>query len=87
MLRHEISVGGMDLLAQMIARLVKLNPGYIICLYDIVIVTIGSILILSTQLLVSYTTVFFVSVTISLLVSKSKGNTTIFDKETILNYI
>jgi uncharacterized membrane-anchored protein YitT (DUF2179 family) len=79
MLRHEI-IGGTDLLAQMIARRLKLNPGYVICLYDILIVTIGSILISSTQLLVSYTTVFFVRVTISLIVSKSKGNNTIFDK-------
>ena len=80
MLRHDISAGGTDLLAQMIARRLKLNPGYVIFLNDILIVTIGSIIISSTQLLVSYTTVFFVSFTISLLVSKSKRRSNLFDK-------
>lgn len=80
MLRHEISVGGTDLLAQMFARRLKLNPGYVIFSFDILIVTIGSILISSTQLFVSYTTVFFVGVTISLLVSASKKRTIAFDK-------
>jgi len=75
MLRHDISVGGTDLLAQMIARRLELNPGYVILIYDIFIVTIGSIIISSTQLLVSYTTVFFAAFTISLLVSKSKRDT------------
>jgi len=80
MLRHEISVGGTDLLAQMIARRFKVNPGYVIFLYDILIVTIGSIIISSTQLLVSYTTVFFATFTISLIVSESKRRTILFDK-------
>ena len=72
MLRHDISVGGTDLLAQMIARRLKLNPGYVIFSFDIFIVTIGSFLILSTQLFISYMTVFSVGITISLLVSSSK---------------
>jgi uncharacterized membrane-anchored protein YitT (DUF2179 family) len=80
MLRHEISVGGTDLLAQMFARRLKLNPGYVIFSFDILIVTIGSILISSTQLFVSYTTVFFVGVTISLLVSISKRRKISFSK-------
>ena len=57
MLRHEISVGGTDLLAQMIARRMKLNPGYVIFSFDIVVVTIGSFLIASTHLFVSFMTV------------------------------
>ncbi|MGN7387309.1 YitT family protein [Sporosarcina sp. SAFN-015] len=80
MLRNEISVGGTDLLAQMFARRMKLNPGYVIFSFDILIVTIGSILISSTQLFVSYTTVFFVGVTISLLVSTPNKHTIAFDK-------
>lgn len=81
MLRHDISVGGTDLLAQMFARRFKLNPGYVIFSFDILIVTIGSILISSTQLFVSFTTVFFVGVTISLLqVSKSKRRAILFGR-------
>ncbi|MFC5604237.1 YitT family protein [Sporosarcina koreensis] len=81
MLRRDISVGGTDLLAQMLAKRLKLNPGYVIFSFDILIVTIGSILISSTQLFVSFTTVFFVGITISLLVSTSKRRHTIsFDK-------
>lgn len=81
MLRHDISVGGTDLLAQMIAKRLKLNPGFVIFLFDILIVTIGSILISSTQLFVSFTTVFFVGVTISLLqVSKTRRRSTLFRK-------
>ena len=72
MLRHDISVGGTDLLAQMIARRWKLNPGYLIFSFDIFIVTIGSFLILSSHLFISYMTVFSVGITISLLVSGSK---------------
>jgi uncharacterized membrane-anchored protein YitT (DUF2179 family) len=86
MLRHDISVGGTDLLAQMIARRLKLNPGYLIFSFDILIVTIGSFLILSTQLFVSYMTVFSVGITISLLVSNSKRHRVSVDRTNRKSY-
>lgn len=71
MLRHDISIGGTDLLAQMIAERLKINTGYMIFFNDILIVSIGSIILLSSSLLLSYTTVFFVSVTITVITANS----------------
>ena len=71
MFRLDISMGGIDLLAQMLARKLSLNPGIVIFCFDIVIVTIGCIVIASSHLILSYTTVFFVGITTSLIVSKS----------------
>jgi len=71
MLRLDISIGGTDLLAQMIARKFSINPGVMIFCIDILIVTMGSLLIPSIHLVLSFTTVFIVGVTTSLIVSKS----------------
>jgi uncharacterized membrane-anchored protein YitT (DUF2179 family) len=71
MLRLDISLGGTDLLAQMIARKLTVNPGFVIFCIDVLIVTMGSILIPSVQLILSFTTVFIVGLTTSLIVSKS----------------
>ena len=72
MLRLDISIGGTDLLAQMIARKLAINPGVMIFCIDILIITIGSLLIPSVNLVLSFTTVFIVGLTTSLIVSKSK---------------
>nr|WP_218627910.1 YitT family protein [Sporosarcina sp. E16_8] len=71
MLRLNISIGGTDLLAQMIARKLSINPGVMIFCIDMLIVTMGSLLIPSIHLLLSFTTVFIVGVTTSLIVLKS----------------
>jgi len=71
MLRLDISIGGTDLLAQMVARKLSVNPGVMIFCIDILIVTIGSLLIPSIHLVLSFTTVFIVGVTTSLIVMKS----------------
>ncbi|KAA0965049.1 YitT family protein [Sporosarcina sp. ANT_H38] len=71
MLRQDISIGGTDLLAQMIARKLAINPGVMIFCVDILIVTMGSLLIPSIDLLLSYTTVLTVGITTSLIVLKS----------------
>jgi uncharacterized membrane-anchored protein YitT (DUF2179 family) len=71
MLRLDISIGGTDLLAQMIARKLSINPGVMIFCIDILIVTMGSLLISSVHLVLSFTTVFIVGITTSLIVSKS----------------
>ncbi len=72
MLRLDISIGGTDLLAQMIARKLAINPGVMIFCIDILIVTMGSLLIPSIHLVLSFTTVFMVGITTSLIVSKSR---------------
>lgn len=70
MFLHDISDGGIDLLAQMLSRKLKLNPGLVIFGFDIVIVSIGSMLLTSTDLVLSYVTVLFVGITTSYIVSK-----------------
>lgn len=71
MLRLDISIGGTDLLAQMIARKLSINPGVMIFCIDILIVTMGSLLIPSVHLVLSFTTVIMVGITTSLIVLKS----------------
>jgi uncharacterized membrane-anchored protein YitT (DUF2179 family) len=71
MLRLDISIGGTDLLAQMFARKLTINPGFMIFGIDILIVSTGSLLINSLHLALSFTTVFFVGITTSLIVSAS----------------
>jgi len=71
MLRLDISIGGTDLLAQMIARKLSINPGVMIFCIDVLIVTMGSLLIPSVHLVLSFTTVIMVGITTSLIVLKS----------------
>lgn len=71
MLRLDTSIGGTDLLAQMIAKKLAINPGIMISVIDVLIVTAGSFLIPSVQLLASLTTVLFVGLTTTLIVSSS----------------
>lgn len=72
MLRSDISIGGTDLLAQMLARRLTINSGIMIFCFDIVIVTVGSFIIHSAHLLFSFVTVFFVGLTTSLIVLTRK---------------
>lgn len=69
MLRLDISIGGTDLLAQMIARKLAINPGVMIFCLDLLIVTIGSSVIPTTQLSMSLVTVLSVGMMTSLLIS------------------
>lgn len=72
MLRQDISIGGTDLLGQMMAKKMAINPGFVIFCIDILIVIMGSLLIPSVHLVLSFTTVFIVGFTTSLIVSTSK---------------
>lgn len=72
MLRSDISIGGTDLLAQMLARKLNVNSGIVIFCFDIVIVTVGSFIIHSAHLLLSFVTVFFIGLTTSLIVQTGK---------------
>jgi len=70
MLRSKITVGGTDLLAQMIAKLLRVNPGLCILSIDILVVSLGSILVESVSLVYSWITVISVGITTSLIVKK-----------------
>lgn len=53
MFRYDISTGGLDLLAQMIAEATKVNVGIIIFIVDILVVVAGLYVISPTELLLS----------------------------------
>lgn len=69
MLRRGISIGGTDLLAQLAAKSLKTNSGHIILLFDVLIVTAGSLYLPRVSLLLSLITVCSVGFTISVIVS------------------
>ncbi|GGA26560.1 YitT family protein [Psychrobacillus lasiicapitis] len=70
MLRSKITVGGTDLLAQMMAKRLHLNPGLCILSIDIIVVSAGSLLVESVSLLYSCITVLSVGITTSFIVKK-----------------
>lgn len=72
MLRSEVSIGGLDLLAQMLAEKMNLNTGIVILSFDVIVVTIGSIIVYSTPFLLSLLTIFIIGLTISIIVATSK---------------
>jgi len=65
MLRYDTSIGGTDLLGQIIANYAKVNPGMIIFLIDFIIVFCGKFLITDSSLLLSVITVICVGTTTS----------------------
>ncbi|HSO57947.1 MAG TPA: YitT family protein [Paenisporosarcina sp.] len=71
MLRFEISIGGTDLLGQIIANYAKINPGMVIFLIDILIVFSGTFIITGSSFFLSFITVICVGTMTSLLTIKS----------------
>ncbi|REB06487.1 hypothetical protein DVB69_12335 [Sporosarcina sp. BI001-red] len=69
MLRLGISIGGTDLLAQLVAKVLKTNSGLIILLFDTIIVTVGSLTVPTVSIVLSLITVCSVGLTISVIVS------------------
>lgn len=72
MLRYDTSIGGTDLLGQIIANYLKINPGVIIFMIDFIIVFTGYFLIDDSSLVLSFITVICVGTMTSLLAMKSK---------------
>ena len=72
MLRYDTSIGGTDLLGQITADYLKVNPGIIIFVIDMIIVFSGSLLIADSSLLLSFITVICVGTMTSLISIKSK---------------
>lgn len=70
MLRSDITIGGTDLLAQMISKMLRINPGLGILSIDILVVVLGSLLVDSVSLLYSCITVVSVGITTTLLAKK-----------------
>lgn len=81
MLRVSISIGGTDLLAQMLAKKLQMNAGIMIFCFDIFIVTIGSFIIPTAVLPLSFITVFTIGVTTSVIVWTAR------QKESVTNEI
>lgn len=69
MLRSEVSIGGLDLLAQMLAEKMAVNTGVVILSFDIIVVTVGSMIVHAIPFLLSLLTVFVIGVTISIIVA------------------
>lgn len=80
MLRFDISIGGTDLLAQMLANKLKINSGVAIFCFDFIIVTVGSFIVLSAHLVLSFTTVFFAGITVSIIVATASKATNVLAK-------
>lgn len=72
MLRSDTSIGGTDLLGQMIANHTHINPGIIIFIIDIFIVFTGSLIISESSIFLSGLTVICVGTTTSLLSVRKK---------------
>lgn len=72
MLRYDTSIGGTDLLGQITADYLKMNPGIIIFVIDMIIVFSGSLLIADSSMLLSFITVICVGTMTSLISIKSK---------------
>ncbi|WP_313890861.1 YitT family protein [Psychrobacillus sp.] len=70
MLKFDTSIGGTDLLAQMIAKFLRINPGLSILSFDFLVVIAGSIVVDSVSLLHSCLTVISVGVTTTLILRK-----------------
>lgn len=70
LLLFNTTICGSDLMAQMIAKLLHINPGLCILTIDIVVVSIGSIIIESVSFLYSIITVISVGITTSFIVKK-----------------
>ncbi|GGF06648.1 hypothetical protein GCM10010954_01360 [Halobacillus andaensis] len=69
MLRHQTSTGGTDLLAQMIAKLFKLNVGFVILFIDLAVIIAGGYLFSAQTLMLSIITISSVALTTMLITS------------------
>ncbi|MGB3260300.1 YitT family protein [Paenisporosarcina sp.] len=72
MLRYDTSIGGTDLLGQIVANYLKINPGVIIFMIDFVIVFTGYYLIDDSSLVLSFITVICVGTMTSVIAMKRK---------------
>ncbi len=72
MLRFETSIGGTDLLGQIIANYASLNPGIIIFIIDLIIIIMGTFLIADSSFVLSAITIICVGIMTSLVSTKGK---------------
>lgn len=66
MLRHETSTGGTDLLAQFIGESFSINVGVVIFIIDLIVVSLGGVLISTDTFLPSFLVIVVVGITTSL---------------------
>lgn len=70
MLRFETSIGGTDLLAQMISKFLRVNPGLCILTFDFIVVVVGSVVVDTVSLFRSCLTVISVGITTSIIMKR-----------------
>ena len=70
MLRVETSIGGTDLLAQMISKFLRVNPGLCILTFDFMVVVVGSVVVDTVSLFRSCLTVISVGITTSIIMKR-----------------
>lgn len=70
MLRYDTSTGGTDLLALLLARFLSINVGVIILFIDLIVISLGGILISKETFLFSVYTIFIVGLLTSLCTRK-----------------
>ncbi len=70
MLRVETSIGGTDLLAQMISKFLRVNPGLCILTFDFIVVVVGSVVVDTVSLFRSCLTVISVGITTSIIMKR-----------------
>lgn len=70
MLKFDTSIGGTDLLAQMIAKFLRINPGLSILTFDFFVISAGSIIVDSVSFFHSCITVISVGITTTLILRK-----------------
>lgn len=73
MLLVNVSIGGTDLLAQMLAEKLQINPGWTIFSIDVFVIIVGSFIIDSVYFLYSLTTALCVSSSIWLIIQYRKN--------------
>lgn len=72
MLRLEVSIGGLDLLAQMLAEKMLVNTGLVILTFDFLVVTMGRLIVSSIPYFLSLLTVLVIGITISVIVATGR---------------
>jgi len=73
MLRHRISTGGTDLVAQFISEVTRVNVGMIILLMDVLVLLAGGLLLTEDTLLLSTIAILAVALSTSLMVAVPEG--------------
>lgn len=74
MMRYNTCVGGLDLLALLMSKWFRFNPGLLMIILDAIIITTGMILLKDPYLLFSFVTILIAGIVTALLTSYQSVN-------------